>query len=64
LPICGVLGLWRDTDEFRQAYAEGVYRALLRFVTTNDNPIPASKPELWEVEGNPRSMDDCQVPAP
>ncbi len=52
------------SDEFRQAYAEGVYRAVVRFVTTDDNPIPAPEPELWEVEGSARSMDDCQVPAP
>jgi len=52
------------TDQFRQSYAEGVYRALVRFVTTDDDPIPAPEPELWEVEGPPRSMDDCVVPAP
>ena len=52
------------TDLFRQSYAEGVYRALVRFVTTDDDPIPAPEPELWEVEGPARSMDDCVVPAP
>jgi hypothetical protein len=52
------------TDEFRQEYAEGVYRAIVRFVTTDDNPIPAPEPELFDVEGPPRSMDDCVVPAP
>lgn len=29
-----------------------------------DNPIPAPDPELWDVEGPARSMDDCVVPAP
>jgi N-acetylmuramoyl-L-alanine amidase len=50
------------TDAFRQAYAEGVYRALVRFVTTDDYPIPAPEPELFDVEAPPRSMDDCVVP--
>lgn len=50
------------TDAFRQAYAEGVYRALVRFVTTDDDPIPAPEPELFDVEAPPRSMDDCVVP--
>jgi N-acetylmuramoyl-L-alanine amidase len=52
------------TDEFRQEYALGVYRAIVRFVTTDDNPIPAPEPELFDVEGPPRSMDDCVVPVP
>ena len=51
------------TDAFRQAYAEGVYRALVRFVVTDDYPIPAPDPELYEVEAPPRSMDDCVTPA-
>ena len=51
------------TDSFRKAYAEGVYRALVRFVVTDDNPIPAPEPELYEVEAPPRSMDDCITPA-
>jgi hypothetical protein len=50
------------TDSFRQAYAEGVYRALVRFVTTDDFPIPAPEPELFDVEAPPRSMDNCIVP--
>lgn len=49
------------TDEFRQAYASGVYRALVRFVTTADNPIPAPDPELWTSDRPARSMDDCQI---
>jgi N-acetylmuramoyl-L-alanine amidase len=51
------------TDAFRQAYAEGVYRALVRFTTTDDYPIPAPEPELYQVEAPPRSMDDCITPA-
>ena len=52
------------TESFRQAYAEAVYRALVRFVTTDDYPIPAPEPELFDVEAPPRSMDDCVVPGP
>jgi N-acetylmuramoyl-L-alanine amidase len=51
------------TDAFRQAYAEGVYRALVRFVLTDDYPIPAPEPELYQVEAPPRSMADCVTPA-
>lgn len=52
------------TDEFRQTYAEAVYRALVRFVTTDDHPIPAPEPELWEVDRPGPSMSGCRVPAP
>ncbi len=53
-----------QTDEFQQAYAEGVYRALIRFVTTDDDPIPAPEPILWDVDRPPPSLSSCQVPAP
>ncbi len=49
------------TEAFRQAYAEGVYRALVRFVTTDDYPMPAPDPELYDIEGPSRSMDACVV---
>lgn len=52
------------TDEFRQAYAEGIYRALVRFVTTDDYPIPSPEPDLWEVDRPGPSMSDCRVPPP
>jgi N-acetylmuramoyl-L-alanine amidase len=50
------------TDAFRQAYAEGVYRALVRFVVTDDYPIPAPEPELFDPDAPARSMDDCVTP--
>ncbi len=50
------------TEAFRQAYAEGVYRALVRFVLTDDYPIPEPEPELYDPEAPPRSMDDCVTP--
>jgi N-acetylmuramoyl-L-alanine amidase len=52
------------TGEFRQAYAEAVYRALVRFVDGEESPLPAPEPELFDVEAPPRSMDDCVVPRP
>lgn len=51
------------TDAFRQAYAEGVYRALVRFVVTDDYPIPAPEPELFDPDTPSRSMDDCVTPS-
>jgi N-acetylmuramoyl-L-alanine amidase len=51
------------TDEFRQAYAEGVYRALVRFVLTDDYPIPAPEPELFDPDAPSRSMEDCVTPS-
>ncbi|MGH8912765.1 MAG: N-acetylmuramoyl-L-alanine amidase family protein [Acidimicrobiia bacterium] len=52
------------TDAFRQAYAEGVYRGLVRFVTTDEDPIPAPEPVLWDVDRPPPSLTACEVPAP
>jgi N-acetylmuramoyl-L-alanine amidase len=51
------------TDDFRRAYAEGVYRALVRFVLTDDYPIPEPEPELFDPNAPPRSMDDCVTPS-
>lgn len=52
------------TEAFQQAYAEGVYRALVRFVTTDDNPIPAPEPVVWDVDRPAPSLSSCEVPAP
>lgn len=52
------------SGDFRQAYADGVYRALVRFVTTDDDPIPAPEPVLWDIDRPPPSLFDCEVPAP
>ena len=52
------------TDEFRQAYAESIYRALVRFVADEEAPIPPPKPILWEVDTGSVSMDDCLIPTP
>ena len=50
------------TDTFRRAYAEAVYRALVRFVTTDDNPIPEVETQTFDPGGPSRNMDDCVVP--
>ncbi|CAN5878984.1 hypothetical protein BH23ACT5_BH23ACT5_05160 [soil metagenome] len=52
------------TDDFRQAYADGVYRALIRFITTDDNPIPPPEPVLWNVDTGSPSMANCAIPSP
>lgn len=49
-------------DDVRQAYAEAVYRALVRFVTTDDTPLPPPEPDLWEVDRPGPSLDGCTVP--
>ncbi len=50
------------TDAFRQAYAEAVYRALVRFITTEDNPIPDHEVQNYNPGGGTRDMSDCVVP--
>ncbi len=53
------------TAEFRQAYADAVYRALVRFLTTDDvGGGGDTDPEIWH--GNAGSGDarsDCVIPA-
>lgn len=50
------------TDAFRQAYAEAVYRALVRFIGTEDNPIPTHEVQNYNPGGGIRDMSDCVVP--
>lgn len=53
------------TPEFRQAYSDAVYRALVRFLTTDDRgEAPSSDPVVWA--GNAGSGDAtpaCVIPA-
>ena len=53
------------TPEFRQAYAEAVYRALVRFLTTADTGDGVdSDPEIWTgVAGSGDARPDCVIPA-
>lgn len=51
------------TESFRDAYAEGVYRALVRFVTTDDQGPEVNAPELFEPGGPSTSLSGCTVPS-
>ncbi len=52
------------TPEFRQAYAEAVYRSLVRFLTTDDTGEAAdSDPEIWAGSaGSGDARPDCEIP--
>ncbi len=52
------------TPEFRQAYAEAVYRALVRFLTTDDTGDAAdTDPEIWAgTAGSGDARPDCVIP--
>jgi len=50
--------------EFRQAYAEAIYRALVRFVTTDDQGSGFTTPYLRTTEvGSGDARSTCQIPA-
>lgn len=53
------------TPEFRQAYAEAIYRALVRFLTTDDTGLaPDTDPEIWAgTSGSGDARPDCVIPA-
>jgi len=51
------------TDAFRQAYAEGVYRGVVRFLTTNDPGSSIHEPELFYADAGTVSGTGCVVPA-
>ena len=52
------------TAEFRQAYADAVYRALVRFLTTDD--VGAGRdtdPVIWHGDaGSGDARSDCVIP--
>ncbi|MCP3997542.1 MAG: N-acetylmuramoyl-L-alanine amidase [bacterium] len=52
------------TPEFRQAYAEAIYRALIRFLTTDDTgSAEDSDPEIWAgTAGSGDARPDCEIP--
>jgi hypothetical protein len=53
------------TAEFRQAYAEAAYRALVRFLTTDDpGSWPSADPVVWAgSRGSGDARADCVIPA-
>ena len=53
------------TAEFRQAYADAVYRALVRFLTTDDTGDGrAGDPEVWYGDaGSGDARPDCVIPS-
>jgi N-acetylmuramoyl-L-alanine amidase len=53
------------TAEFRQAYAEAVYRALIRFMTTDDTGASSdSDPVIWYGDaGSGDARPQCVIPA-
>ncbi len=54
------------TDEFRQAYAEGLYRALVRFLATDEDGAEVTDPVTFEPGGSGAAYDfsDCSLAAP
>ncbi len=52
------------TEEFRHAYAEAIYRALVRFLTTDDPGSGFTEPYERSVPpGRGAPQEECQVPA-
>jgi N-acetylmuramoyl-L-alanine amidase len=53
------------TPDFQQAYANAVYRAIVRFLTTDDAPsVTSLDPVRWKgVASNGNARGDCEVPA-
>ena len=50
------------TEEFRQAYAEAVYRGVVRFLTTDDPGAEPNPPEYFYYDSGTVSGDVCIVP--
>ena len=51
------------TEAFKQAYAEGVYRGIVRFLTTEDElPEHINAPELFTDDAGAVSSTNCTVP--
>lgn len=51
------------TEAFRQAYAEGVYRGVVRFLTTAESGAPVNNPEYFPYDAGTVSGNVCEVPA-
>jgi N-acetylmuramoyl-L-alanine amidase len=53
------------TPEFRQAYAEAIYRSLIRFLTSDDTgEAEDSDPEIWAgTAGSGDARPECEIPS-
>ncbi len=50
------------TAEFRQAYAEAVYRGIVRFLTTAEEGPGVNRPEVFGLDAGTVSGNGCQLP--
>lgn len=50
------------SGEFRQAYAEAIYRGVVRFLTTADSGAEPHRPEYFPYDAGTVSGDVCTVP--
>lgn len=51
-----------ESTVFRQAYAEGVYRGLIRFFTTSDIGSEIREPDVFQGDVGSPSTASCEVP--
>lgn len=51
------------SGEFRQAYAEAIYRGVVRFLTTAETGAEPNRPEYFPYDAGTVSGDVCTVPA-
>lgn len=51
-----------ETTVFRQAYAEGVYRGLIRFLTTTETGSEIREPEIFQGNVGSPTTNSCEVP--
>jgi hypothetical protein len=52
-----------QTTVFRQAYAEGVYRGLIRFLTADESGSPINEPIDFQGNVGSPTTTNCVVPA-
>ena len=52
-----------ETEEFRQAYADGVYRGIVRFLTTDETGGTIREPELFPDDAGTVNTSACVIPA-
>jgi hypothetical protein len=51
-----------QTTVFRQAYAEGIYRGLVRFLTTDETGSPINEPIDFQGNVGSPTTTNCVVP--